>query len=494
MPTVCSKNLSFIALLISVVFVGCTSQANEVEETSTTEIAVESNEKREGEDWPAFLGAERTGVSNEKGLVKNWPKEGLPLLWKKEVGIGYSAPSILGNRLLLHQRIKNTEVVQCFRADNCESVWEFSYPSSFRDPYGYNNGPRCTPLLTEKYCYTFGAEGQIYCLDIKTGTKVWHRSTEKDFDIPKAFFGVGSTPVLHENKLIVLVGGQPNSGVVAFDATTGKTLWQRVGQETWDGAKTTDSRNPEYEWTGEEMVVTYSSPIVAKIHGKTHVLCLMRQGLVSVDPETGDENFKLWFKSTTHESVHASCPIVFDNKVFISSCYRTGAVLLDVAKDGKSFTEVWRNPKGPETHWSTAIYNAGFIYGFSGRHENNATFFCIDAKTGKKQWDSSGFTGDKSLLSPADKKTVKNRTTDQIEPWPYYGRGSCILADGKFIVLGERCTLAQVEISSKEFKENVRFTPELIDTPSWVAPVLSRKRLYLRTEKALVCYDMKPKK
>src|SRR5690606_32306526 len=108
----------------------------------------------------------------------------------------------------------------------------------------------------------------------------------------------------------VLVGGQPNSGVVAFDADTGETLWESVGRQTWDGADTGVASDPKYEWTGEEMVVSYSSPIAATIHGKRHVLCLMRQGLVSVDPETGAENFHYWFMSRAYESVNAARPVV----------------------------------------------------------------------------------------------------------------------------------------------------------------------------------------
>jgi hypothetical protein len=76
-------------------------------------------------------------------------------------------------------------------------------------PFGYNDGPRCTPLLTTDRCYTFGAEGLLLCLDLANGKVIWHRETQKDFEVPEAFFGVGSSPILEEGMLIVQVGAQP---------------------------------------------------------------------------------------------------------------------------------------------------------------------------------------------------------------------------------------------------------------------------------------------
>ena len=107
--------------------------------------------------------------------------------------------------------------------------------------------------------------------------------------MPEWFFGVGCSPILDGDRLIVLVGGQPNAGVVAFNTKDGRVLWQAVGRDTWNGVVDAHADEP-YEWTGEEKIVSYSSPLIAEIHGKRHLLCLMRQGLVSLYPETGALN------------------------------------------------------------------------------------------------------------------------------------------------------------------------------------------------------------
>ena len=146
-----------------------------------------------------------------------------------------------------------------------------------------------------------------------------------------------------------MVGGQPNSTVVALDPATGQTLWESVGKANWQGVRTIgwQSEAP-YRWTGEEKLASYSSPVAATIHGRRQILCLTRQGLVSLDPMNGAVNFSRWFESPLNESVNAMCPVVFEDLVLISGAYyRIGSVLLRVQPDGKSFQEVWRSPNHP---------------------------------------------------------------------------------------------------------------------------------------------------
>ncbi len=448
---------------------------------------------RPGEDWPCFLGPRHTGISGETGLLAKWPKDGPPKLWDREVGTGYSAPSVMGNRLVIHHRLKDEEIVECLRADTGESLWTHSEPSQFQDPYGYNNGPRCSPVLTADRCYTLGAEGMLLCVSLVDGTPIWKRELRKEYKIPDGFFGVGSSPLLEGDKLLVMVGGQPDSGVVAFDAATGKPLWNNVGKSTWDKSQTGWAGEPEYEWTGDEMVVSYSSPICESIHGQRHLLCLMRQGLVSLDPATGQERFHYWFRPRVHESVNAAQPVVIDNKVMVTAAYRLGAAMLDVKPDGKTFDVAWKSPINMLAHWSTPIAHDGVIYGFSGRHENEGAFRCLQAETGKVLWETPGTSeeGLKALKQRADGRAI-NAETNEVVPWPLYGRAAKIMADGKFIVLAERGgMLSLVNVDKTKYEEVSRCEIPLMHYPSWTAPVLSRGRLYLRCEDRLLCLDIK---
>lgn len=457
------------------------SAAQQTDKPVATAAAGSSDKtRRTGEDWPEFLGPRGTGISGETGLLKQWPSKGPPVIWKMRAGTGYSAPSVRGNRLVLFHRVGHEEIVDSYAADTGEWEWRYAYRSNFEDPFGYNNGPRCSPLLTEDRCYTFGGEGKLVCLELASGKLVWRRDTAAEFQIPMAFFGVGATPILEGNLLIVMVGGHPSSGVVAFDATTGATVWQSVGPGDWEQPKVRiqPDRPPA-------KLASYSTPLAVTIHGQRHLLCFMRPGLVSLDPATGKVNFSYWLRSSLHDSVNAARPVVVEDNIFLSAAYETGAALLKVNPDGKGYKVVWRDVDAMQNHWSTCIAHDGFLYGFSGRHEPGSTFRCIELKTGRLMWQ----TEDVNANDEPDPKAGLGKT----EP-KYYGRGSAILADGKFIVLGERGTLALVELNSKRFREISRVHYPEMTYPSWTAPILSRRRLYLRDEDALLCIDLAEKK
>jgi outer membrane protein assembly factor BamB len=439
-------------------------------------------------DWPRFLGPEGNNTSAETGLVESWPTNGLPVIWEKEIGAGYSAPSVLGERLVLHHRVQNEEIVECFNAGTGAPLWRYAYPTSFTDPFGYNSGPRCTPTLTSNRCYTYGAEGRLSCLAIENGKVVWERDTSKEWTVPDPFFGVGSTPLLEEDTLIVMVGGQPNSAVVAFDAVTGKVLWENGGKTNWQGTRTLGWRGEApYQWSGFEKVASYSSPVAATIHGRRNVLCFTRQGLMSLNPTNGAIYFSRWFQSQVNESVNAMRPVIQDDLVLISAAYyHIGAVLLRVLSDGHGLEEVWRSPdpktqsqgggQAPpvlEIHWNTPVLHNGFVYAFSGRNEPDATFRCVEFKTGKLMW------------SRPEQWRAHSTDTPGV-----YGRGSAILADGRLWVLGEGGKLGLFGLNPQKPEERCSWQVPSLHYPCWTAPVLSNKRLYLRSEDRLICLDV----
>jgi outer membrane protein assembly factor BamB len=423
-----------------------------------------------GDDWPQFLGPRGDGVSAETGLISAFPAGGPRVVWQKAVGAGYSAPSVRGNRLVCHHRVGDEEVIECFEAGTGTSLWRHAYPSRFVDPYGYNNGPRGTPRLTGDRCFTFGAEGRLLCLELESGRRVWERDTAQDWEVPEAFFGVGSSPVLEGERLLVMVGGQPNAGMVAFDAATGRTLWEGVGERSWTG-------QPMWGWPGERTVVwrswdkqaSYASPVLATVQGQRLAFCLMRQGLVALDPTQGEVRFSRWFRARVEESVNAANPVVVGDLVLLSAAYyRVGSVLLRVRPDGRGFEEVWQSTV-IEAHWSTPLHHDGYVYAFSGRNEPDARLRCVELLTGKLAWERS--------------EAWRTRSAKQPE---VYGRGSGILADGKLIALGEGGLLGLFQLDPREPRELARWQVPMLEFPCWTGPVLAEGRLFLRSESRLV--------
>ena len=444
-------------------------------------------------DWPQFLGPQRNGTSDEKGLAPRIPSNGLPILWEKAVGKGYAAPSIQGGKLILFQREGNEETIAALDVESGMQRWRYAYPSHYRDPYGYNNGPRAAPLISSNRVYTFGAEGRLVCLNLEDGHLVWQRDTATEFLVPEAFFGVGSSPLISDGRLYVMVGGQPNSGMAALDPGTGKTLWESTGQACWDGVVAAGWRGErQYRWSGAEKLASYSSPFETTIQGRKLLLCFMRQGLAALNPTNGAVQFVRWFQSEANDSVNAMTPVVHGDEILISAAYYSmGSALLRVGADGTNYTEVWHQPRSPllrdpntghsmeavlGMHWSQPILIDGYLYGFTGRNEPDAYFRCVEWATGRKMWERDERWAPHSTEQPA-----------------VMGRGSMIYADGRLIALGEGGILAMYTPDPKGCEELGRWQVPSLQHPSWAGPVLAGRRLYLRSEDRLVCLDIAAK-
>ena len=419
------------------------------------------NTRQTGNDWTGFLGPTGNSISSETGLLKPWPRQGLRLVWKAAVGEGYGAPSISKGRLLIFDRVEQSARLRCLNAETAELLWKFDYPTNYRDKYGYNGGPRCCPVIDDERVYIYGAEGMLHCVRITDGKLLWKVDTLADFGVIPNYFGVGSTPVVEGDLLIVQVGGSPpgsdkvdfsdlksnGSAVVAFDKRTGKVAWK----------------------AGDDLA-SYSSPVLASIGGRRWCFVLTRGGLLGLEPKSGKIDFRFPWRAEDLESVNASNPVVVGDKVFIGECYGPGGALLQIKPGGCDV--VWSDAKkklrdkSMMCHWMTPIYRDGYLYGSSGRHEN-AELRCIQWDTGKVMWREPRLT-----------------------------RTSLLLVDGHFIVQTEVGPLILLKANPKQYDEvslvEVREAGRkeaLLEYPCWAAPVLARGLLYVRGPEFLVCLE-----
>jgi len=426
-------------------------------------------------DWPRLLGPALDGTSAETNLIERIPADGPPMVWDREVGTGYAAPSVAGGRLFLFHRVGAEELLEAWDAVTAKPLWKHSQPTRYRDPFGYNDGPRCAPLVAGGRVFTFGAEGLLTCVDAATGSRLWQRNTAKEFEVPEAFFGVGSTPLLEGGKLLVMVGGQPDSTVVAFDPADGRTLWESVGSKNWNGQPMLGwPGDRKVEWPRWEKTASYASLVPSVIQGRRVVHALTRQGLVVLDPTNGTPLFSRWFRARVDESVNAMTPFVLGDDVLVSSAYyKTGSVLLRGQPGLTNFTEVWKG-LGLEMHWSQPVKSGGHLYGFSGRNEPDAVLRCVDYATGAVAWERNERWPAHSAQQP-----------------PVFGRGSFLLADGRLFALGEGGLLGLFRPNPERCEELGRWQVPSLQYPCWAGPVLSDGRLFLRSERRLVCLDVR---
>ena len=341
-------------------------------------------------------------------------------------------------------------------AESGEELWRFEYPTNYEDLYGYNNGPRCSPVVDGDRVYSYGAEGMLHCLNAADGSLVWKLDTIRDFGVIQNFFGVGSTPVIEGNLLIAMVGGSPpesqllppgqldrvvgnGSGIVAFDKMTGEV---------------------KYKLSDE--LASYASLKLATIGDRRWCFAFCRGGLLGFEPTKGQVDFEYPWRATIIESVNASMPVVVGNQVFISECYGPGSSLLEVSPG--SHEVVWKDDprkrdKSMQTHWNTPVYMDGYLYGSSGRHEN-ADLRCIEWKTGKVQWSEPGLS-----------------------------RTSLMYIDGHFLSLGEYGTLQLLKVNSRKY-ERVAEVDLGLKYPCWAAPIVSHGLLYVRGDGRLLCLEL----
>jgi outer membrane protein assembly factor BamB len=385
-------------------------------------------------DWPQFLGPARNSVSAETGLLSTWPKDGPTLAWQQPIGAGFSGPVVAGDRLVLFHRLADKEIVTCLDAATGKDQWRFAYATKYRDDFGMDEGPRATPLIAGNHVYTLGASGQFHCLDLATGTKTWERSLTTEYQVQKGFFGVASSPLLEGNLLVLNVGGK-GAGIVALDKDTGKEAWRATNHEA-----------------------SYSSPVAATLQGKRRLVFFTREGIVLLDPASGNVVYSKPWRARIHASVNAATPVVADNLIFISACYGTGAVLLQVGMD--RVQELWQSNDVMSNHYNTCVQKDGFLYGFDGRQEEGAKLRCVELRTGKVRW------------------------TDD-----HTGCGSVILADGNLIILNEHGQLLLVEASPDRYHEKAR--AQVLTAPCRSPIALANGRLFARDSKKLVAWNLK---
>jgi outer membrane protein assembly factor BamB len=391
-------------------------------------------------DWPQWRGPKRDGISTETGLLKEWPTEGPPLVWKATgLGSGYSTPSVAGGRIYGAGYRDEDEVAWCLDARDGKELWSVTTGKAARN-IGYPEGPRSTPTVEDGLVYTLGAGGNLVCLDSTSGKERWHKEYKQDFGgRMMSGWGFSESPLVDGDKLLCTPGGMKGT-LVALNKKTGELIWQ---------AK---------DWTDRS---AYASIITAEIGGAKQYIQLTDASVAGVAPEDGR---LLWRAPRRGSTAVIPTPIFHDNCVFVTSGYRIGCNLFKITSEGKEFKaeEVYAN-HDMENHHGGVVLIGDHLYG----HSDSRGWVCMEFKTGKVVWAKGGV-----------------------------GKGSVTYADGHLYTRSEggKGNIALVEASPEGYKETGRFAqPDRSSKNSWPHPVIAGGRLYLRDQEVLLCYDVKQK-
>ena len=392
-------------------------------------------------DWPQHLGPERNGIYRGAPLAEDWPAGGPRAVWRKNVGEGFAAPVVAQNRLFLFHRLNGNEVLDAIDARTGTSLWRYQYPTAYRDDFGFDEGPRAAPVVTDTTVFTFGAEGQLHAVDVTNGQRLWSEDTMRRFTVPKGFFGAAGSPIVEDGRVIANIGGTMDglspakTGIVAFDAKTGKVLW----------TATNDS-------------ASYSSGVTATIGGSRLAIFLTRNALVGLDPATGAIKFRRNWQARQAASVNAATPLVVGDLIFVSSEYGPGAGVLRV--DGSNLIELWASDEVLSNHYATSVYSDGILYGYHGRQEFGPSLRAVDMRTGKVRWSEEQFRA-----------------------------GSITLAGNRLLIVRESGEMILAPASPDRFKPIARaqVLPGVIRS----YPALVDGFVYLRNSTTLICLDLR---
>ncbi len=384
-------------------------------------------------DWPTYGGPENNHCSKEKSLRLDWEDEEPEILWKHEVGLGYSS-IIEVNGLAYTQGYKsNQNTLFCVDAKNGDIQWTHAYDSALGDKY-FQGGSRSTPTIAKGKIYLQGHEGPLFCLDARSGELIWQTHLVKDLDGRCPTWGYSGAPLFIDEKIVVQTGS-PHGSLVALDAQTGKKIWR-----------------------GGSAEAGYASPYVRKAV-PNEIVVFNQAGLSIHDQRTGQE--KISYQHRTRYEVNAAQPLDLGRKILVASGYGKGAALLDL--QDLQPRVLWESG-GVACQMASLVYRDGWAYGIHGQtgaNANRATLFCLELTEGRKTWEERG-----------------------------YGVGTVILIDQTLAVLSDRGELALIDASPDGLNEIARFQV-LGGKNNWTPPTYANGRMHCRSSAGTwVCLAM----
>jgi outer membrane protein assembly factor BamB len=416
-------------------------------------------------DWPNWLGPNHDGHWNETGIVDKFPTPTATPKWKIEVGMGYSGPAVVGNRVFLTDFVLNTgkvtnnpnardkiegmERILCLDAATGKQIWKDEYKCTYN--ISYPTGPRCVPTVADGKVYTMGAEGDLVCLNAETGKRIWAHQLKTDYKTEAPIWGFSGHPLVDGKKLICLVGGQ-DSAVVAFDKDTGKEIWKALNVKD----------------------IGYCSPTIIEAAGARQLLIWHSEALVSLDPESGKTFWSEALKPNYGMSIMT--PRKSGDYLYVGAIFNKG-FLLKLAKDKPAAEVVWRGDRevGLYAKVGTPIVDGEYMYGVDMEGELR----CVELATGKRLW---------STFEP----TTTNKKQNS-------GSAFLVKNNNRYFIFSETGNLFIAKLTPKGYEEISR--TKLLEPTNpvfgrdvvWTHPAYANKCVYARNDKELICVDLAAK-
>lgn len=390
-------------------------------------------------NWPQWQGSKRDNISTENGLAKEWPVDGPKMLWSAEgIGEGFSSAVIADGKIYITGMAGEEGRLTCFDM-NGSRFWQVDYGPEWNRSH---SGARCTPTINDGHVYVISGTGQVACFQAVDGEKVWQVDAFGQFEGQYTNWGCAESPLVLSDKVIVTVGGK-KALFAALNKKDGNVIWTTPV----NGDKS-----------------AFCSPIAFDWAGKTIIASVTSDHIIGIDETDGSVLFSYpvsnYIEGRNH-GAHPNTPIIQEGKIFISSGYDMGSVQLALAADGKSVTQVWKNPEFDNHHGGIVLLD-GFLYGANWQSNKQGKWMCVDWATGKTRYEQE-----------------------------WNNKGSLIYADGMLYCYEEKGgNVALVKATPEGFNPVSSFQITLGDGEHWAHPVICGKRLYIRHGDFLMAFDI----
>lgn len=392
-----------------------------------------------GQDWPQWRGPDRDAVAKGFAVPTNWPAS-LTKKWSAEVGDGVSTPALVGDRLLVHSRQGDNEVIRCLEADSGREVWQDAYSTpSVRGPASGFSGPRASPAVAEGKVVTLGVHGTASCLDVATGKVLWRKH---DFEGSEPQFATSASPIIVSGKAIFLLGGNRSGGLVAYDLASGEPQWKWEG----DGA-------------------AYASPVLMTVDGVECIVTPTAGNLAIVRVADGT---LVWIGRYSQGRYNATTPVVFGETVVYAGETRGTTAEKFFKQDEEVTSEiVWKNDDN-SLMYNSPVLKGKVFYGLS----NNNQLFCVNVDSGETAWTAD---------LPAGGESGGGRRGRG-------GYGSVVDAGPVLFALSPAGDLIVFESNPKQFKQLASY--KVASGGTYAYPVISGKRVFIKDSDSVTLWTL----
>jgi outer membrane protein assembly factor BamB len=403
---------------------------------SISVAAVAAFQTVSAQDWPQWRGPNRDGLAGDFMAPAQWPEK-LNLIWKTEVGSGYSSPVVSKDRAWIHSRKGEEEVVSCLDLKTGKILWSRSYPVAFnKNQYAteMGKGPHATPVLYDGKLYTLGVTAILSCFDANSGALKWRREFGAP-DTSKMFCGTAFSPVVDQGNLIVYAGDDIKGGsMFGLDPATGGERWK---------------------WTGEGP--GYASPIVANIEGARQIVTMTDKSVIGVESKSGKLLWRMPWPDEWNENIVT--PVLYKNMLIFSGV-RKGTVAAQVTKNGAEWAvkQVWHNPE-IAMYMNSPVLEGDYLFGMSSKRKGQ--YFCMEAATGKVLWITEGREGANAAI---------------------------LNAKDALLILTSDANLIVAKKSANGFQQVAKYS--VADRPTYAHPTPTGKMILIKDDVAMALWSL----